>query len=111
MRARACEPLPSLPALQPGADPRTCRRHRDIDSGCCSTGYCGSAGAADQQRARNRIGQVELMCVWQRLPGPTPMALSPDWPGNRLLLALPAADLKRLTPALKRVECKREQIL
>ena len=39
------------------------------------------------------------------------MALAPDWPRNRLLLALPAADMKRLTPALKRVECKRQQIL
>jgi CRP-like cAMP-binding protein len=37
--------------------------------------------------------------------------VSSDWPRNRLLLALPARDLKRLAPELERVECPREQIL
>ena len=34
-----------------------------------------------------------------------------NWPRNRLLLALPAADLTRLMPALERVSCEREQVL
>jgi CRP-like cAMP-binding protein len=34
-----------------------------------------------------------------------------NWPGNRLLLALPSSDLRRLAPDLKRVRCEREQIL
>jgi CRP-like cAMP-binding protein len=39
------------------------------------------------------------------------MPIPAKWPLNRLLLALPAADLKRLMPQLKPVECKREQVL
>jgi CRP-like cAMP-binding protein len=34
-----------------------------------------------------------------------------DWPRNRLLLALPSRDLKRLLPHLECVPCQREQIL
>jgi hypothetical protein len=34
-----------------------------------------------------------------------------NWPRNRLLLALPSADLTRLMPALERVSCEREQVL
>ena len=37
--------------------------------------------------------------------------LSRDWPRNRILLALPARDLKRLAPDLERVPCPREQVL
>jgi len=34
-----------------------------------------------------------------------------NWPGNRLLLALPAADLGQLVPELERVPCESEQLL
>src|ERR1700720_1058711 len=34
-----------------------------------------------------------------------------DWPRNRLLLALPAADLKQLMPELEQIRCEREQVL
>jgi CRP-like cAMP-binding protein len=34
-----------------------------------------------------------------------------DWPRNRLLLALPAPDLKRLLPELQQIPCEREQVL
>jgi hypothetical protein len=34
-----------------------------------------------------------------------------NWPRNRLLLALPESDLKRLLPDLEYMECKREQVL
>jgi CRP-like cAMP-binding protein len=34
-----------------------------------------------------------------------------NWPRNRLLLALPFADLTRLMPALERISCEREQVL
>src|SRR5947207_5259414 len=34
-----------------------------------------------------------------------------DWPRNRLLLALPPGNLKRLRPELKRMVCTRELVL
>jgi CRP-like cAMP-binding protein len=34
-----------------------------------------------------------------------------NWPRNRLLLALPSSDLRRLMPALERITCEREQVL
>jgi CRP-like cAMP-binding protein len=34
-----------------------------------------------------------------------------DWPRNRLLLALPSSNLKRLMPELEQVHCQRGQIL
>ena len=34
-----------------------------------------------------------------------------NWPRNRLLLALPSANLKRLMPELECIACRREQIL
>ena len=39
------------------------------------------------------------------------MAALSKWPGNRLLLALPSRDLKRLMPKLEHVRCPREQVL
>ena len=39
------------------------------------------------------------------------MSTSSTWPRNRLLLALPARDLKRLLPDLEQVPCQREQVL
>src|ERR1700674_1446954 len=39
------------------------------------------------------------------------MSASSDWPRNRLLLALPPRDLKRLSPELERVPCQRGQVL
>src|SRR5882757_414035 len=34
-----------------------------------------------------------------------------DWPRNRLLLALPSGNLKRLMPELEHIRCTREQVL
>jgi CRP-like cAMP-binding protein len=34
-----------------------------------------------------------------------------NWPRNRLLLALPFADLRQLMPDLERIRCEREQVL
>jgi CRP-like cAMP-binding protein len=34
-----------------------------------------------------------------------------DWPRNRLLLALPSRNLKRLMPELEQIRCEREQVL
>src|SRR6202048_1146862 len=34
-----------------------------------------------------------------------------DWPRNRLLLALPSRNLKRLLPELEHIRCEREQVL
>jgi CRP-like cAMP-binding protein len=39
------------------------------------------------------------------------MAALTNWPRNRLLRALPSADLTRLMPALERISCEREQVL
>jgi CRP-like cAMP-binding protein len=36
---------------------------------------------------------------------------SSDWPRNRLLLALPARNLKRLMPELEQIRCQRAQVL
>ena len=37
--------------------------------------------------------------------------MNPTWPRNRLLLALPPRNLKRLLPELERIPCEREQVL
>ena len=39
------------------------------------------------------------------------MTKTPDWPHNRILLALPARDLKRLSPDLERIPCHPKQVL
>jgi CRP-like cAMP-binding protein len=39
------------------------------------------------------------------------MSASSDWPRNRLLLALPSGNLKRLMPELERIGCQRGQVL
>ena len=39
------------------------------------------------------------------------MSAQSNWPRNRLLLALPAANLKRLMPELENIHCQREQVL
>src|SRR5208282_2820105 len=39
------------------------------------------------------------------------MNVSPNWPRNRLLLALPARNLKRLMPELEQIHCQRGQVL
>ena len=39
------------------------------------------------------------------------MSAPPNWPSNRLLLALPSRDLKRLLPDLEYIPCEREQVL
>ena len=39
------------------------------------------------------------------------MNASSDWPRNRLLLALPSRNLKRLTPELENISCHRAQVL
>lgn len=39
------------------------------------------------------------------------MGISSDWPRNRLLLALPPRNLKRLMPELEHIRCQREQVL
>jgi CRP-like cAMP-binding protein len=39
------------------------------------------------------------------------MSAPPGWPRNRLLLALPSSNLKRLVPELQRIRCQRAQVL
>ena len=39
------------------------------------------------------------------------MSPASNWPHNRLLLALPSRDLKKLVPQLEQIPCRREQIL
>src|SRR5271170_1211074 len=39
------------------------------------------------------------------------MNVSPNWPRNRLLLALPSRNLKRLMPELEQIRCQRGQVL
>jgi CRP-like cAMP-binding protein len=35
----------------------------------------------------------------------------PNWPRNRLLLALPSSNLKQLMPEMEQIRCQREQVL
>jgi CRP-like cAMP-binding protein len=37
--------------------------------------------------------------------------LLPNWPRNRLLLALPSSNLKQLMPELEQIRCRRDQVL
>jgi CRP-like cAMP-binding protein len=39
------------------------------------------------------------------------MNAPPNWPRNRLLLALPSSNLKQLMPELEQIRCRREQVL
>ena len=39
------------------------------------------------------------------------MNKSSNWPRNRLLLALPSGNLKRIAPDLEQIRCQREQVL
>jgi CRP-like cAMP-binding protein len=39
------------------------------------------------------------------------MKALPNWPRNRLLLALPPSNLKQLMPELEQIRCSREQVL
>jgi hypothetical protein len=39
------------------------------------------------------------------------MNAASNWPRNRLLLALPARNLKRLMPELEQIRCQRAQVL
>jgi CRP-like cAMP-binding protein len=39
------------------------------------------------------------------------MSTLSNWPRNRLLLALPSADLQRLIPAFEQIRCERKQVL
>src|SRR3984893_6938981 len=39
------------------------------------------------------------------------MSALSNWPRNRLLLALPSADLNQLMPELEHIHCEREQVL
>src|SRR3977135_2976445 len=39
------------------------------------------------------------------------MSAPSNWPRNRLLLALPARNLKQLMPELEHIRCQREQVL
>jgi len=40
-----------------------------------------------------------------------PANVTSNWPGNRLLLALPARNLKRLMPELEQIRCDRAEVL
>jgi len=42
---------------------------------------------------------------------PVWMSAQSNWPGNRLLLALPPADLEWLMPEVEQIRCAREQVL
>ena len=39
------------------------------------------------------------------------MSAASNWPRNRLLLALPSRNLKRLMPELEHITCQRGQVL
>ena len=52
--------------------------------------------------------QLQPKRIGRRFEG---MSAAPNWPRNRLLLALPSRNLKRLMPELEHTRCQRGQIL
>jgi CRP-like cAMP-binding protein len=57
---------------------------------------------------------VDCHCVWNPVNQAAvyrPMSVPSDWLRNRLLLALPSSDLKRLRPHLEQIRCERERVL
>jgi CRP-like cAMP-binding protein len=72
----------------------------------------GGLGRSALKRKRSQIPATPLpigtIPNWAPFKG---MNASSDWPRNRLLLALPARNLKRLMPELEQIRCQREQVL
>ena len=58
-------------------------------------------------RMTDNARRLATKASWRSLRGMN----SSNWPSNRLLLALPSRDLKRLMPELEQIRCQREQIL
>jgi CRP-like cAMP-binding protein len=100
-------------------------RADDLDAGEC--GFVGDFVVA-QQYVEVLIGNVRLKVLAEFVPcsalcRPAPlepkrigrhlgrMTAPSNWPRNRLLLALPARNLKRLTPELEHIACHRGQVL
>ena len=88
------------------------------DDGTIVEGFSARAPkAASQTISGNarRLGSMSLTAPKPQLKHASsslqPMGTSPDWPRNRLLLALPTRDLKRLLPELERIPCHAEQVL
>ena len=59
-------------------------------------------------RACNWAFLLQPARTWRRLKR---MSSPANWPRNRLLLALPSSDLKRLMPELEQIPCQRGQVL
>ena len=55
-----------------------------------------------------RLGPLQPERIERHLES---MSAPPNWPRNRLLLALPSSNLKQLMPELEHIRCQREQVL
>jgi hypothetical protein len=65
-----------------------------------------------ERYARARIGSLERPTIGSQTPAESARMSGPsNWPRNRLLLALPPSNLKRLMPELEQIPCEREQVL
>jgi CRP-like cAMP-binding protein len=68
---------------------------------------CATRSACLELRHDSRPNAARPAMVRESLS----MTASSDWPRNRLLLALPSRDRKRLLPELEHIRCQREQVL
>jgi len=84
--------IPTLPNDQAGSRRRS--------------GVSYSAQRPDGHRRRLLKRYANANRAWSK-----GMNASSDWPRNRLLLALPSRNLKRLMPELEQVRCQRAQVL
>jgi CRP-like cAMP-binding protein len=72
--------------------------------------HLGSRGGIQRPRAFERRYIARFLATkagWRSLPGMS----NSNWPRNRLLLALPARNLKQLMPELEQIRCQRGQVL
>src|SRR5665811_1315522 len=89
---------------------RAIRINRRVRRRTTPTTACGSAqGPAfiDRGLKSDVAGCLATKASWRSLQGMS----SSNWPCNRLLLALPARNLKQLMPELEQIRCQREQVL
>jgi hypothetical protein len=91
-----------LPRYEAGCAVKLCVRGR-----MNATHTCSAARSLPPPRIIDALtpGTTATLAASERMG-----ALS-DWPGNRLLLALPSRDLKQLRAQLEQIPCRRQQVL
>jgi CRP-like cAMP-binding protein len=97
MSARCVDLMPARPCHAVPNNKSGSRRRLDVRD---------SAQSPDVHRRRLLKQYANANRAWSK-----GMNASSDWPRNRLLLALPSRNLKRLMPELEQIRCQRAQVL